>query len=85
MRIAGSDLNMITAVNNACRFANIDWLESVRMASIYPAKALGLDNELGYIKSGYTENLVALNEQRNITSTWINGAINQQLRKMQWK
>jgi N-acetylglucosamine-6-phosphate deacetylase len=38
--LAGSHLDMLTAVNNAARFADIDWLEAVRMASLYPARAL---------------------------------------------
>jgi N-acetylglucosamine-6-phosphate deacetylase len=66
---------MMSAVNNAARFAGIDWLEAVRMASLYPARALGLDDQLGYIKTGYTANLVALDQQRNVTRTWIKGVI----------
>ncbi len=73
--LAGSDLDMISAVNNAARFARIDWLEAVRMASLYPAQALGVADRLGYIKPGYTANFVALDEQRDVTNTWINGNI----------
>ncbi|HEY6132121.1 MAG TPA: N-acetylglucosamine-6-phosphate deacetylase, partial [Halioglobus sp.] len=47
--LAGSDLDMLSAVNNAARFAHIDWFEAVRMAGLYPARALGLDGELGTI------------------------------------
>ena len=75
--LAGSDLDMMSAVNNACRFADIDWLEAVRMASAYPARALGLENEVGYIKPGYKANMIALDKQRNITHTWVDGVINQ--------
>ena len=71
--LAGSDLDMITAVRNAAEYAQLDWLEAVRMASLYPAQALGLDHQLGYIKPGYQANFVAVNGQYQVTQTWING------------
>jgi len=71
--LAGSDLDMLTAVNNAARFARIDWFEAVRMASLYPARALGLHKELGAIKPGYRANLLALDARRQIHTSWIDG------------
>ena len=71
--LAGSDLDMISAVNNAAKFAAIDWFEAVRMASLYPARALGLDDQFGCIKAGYSANFVALDKRRKITHTWIQG------------
>lgn len=72
-RLAGSDLDMLSAVSNAAAFAKIDWFEAVRMATLYPARALGLDGELGMIRSGFRANLVALDQGRNIRATWIDG------------
>ena len=43
------------------------------MASLYPAKALGISDRLGIIMPGYTASFVALDNQGNITRTWING------------
>ena len=71
--LAGSDLDMASAVRNAARFARIDWLEAVRMASLYPARALGLADRLGYIRPGYRASLAALNERREVVQTWIDG------------
>ncbi|UTW45469.1 N-acetylglucosamine-6-phosphate deacetylase [bacterium SCSIO 12696] len=71
--LAGSDLNMMSAVNNACHFANIDWQEAVRMASVYPAKALGLEHELGCIKPGFRANFVLVNSDKTVLKTWIDG------------
>jgi len=71
--LAGSDLDMLSAVNNAARFARIDWFEAVRMASLYPARALGLDGELGGIRPGYRANLLALDGQRQVRASWIDG------------
>ncbi|WP_133407179.1 N-acetylglucosamine-6-phosphate deacetylase [Parashewanella tropica] len=61
--LAGSDLDMISAVNNAAKFANIDWFEAVRMASLYPAKALGL-NDLGQITPNRKANFVAVDANK---------------------
>ena len=73
--LAGSDLDMLTAVNNAAAFARIDWFEAVRMATLYPARALGLAGELGAIRPGYRASLLALDGQRRIRASWIDGQI----------
>lgn len=73
--LAGSDLNMAAAVRNAAEFARIDWLEAARMASLYPARALGLADRLGSIKPGYRASLAALNDRRQVVQTWIDGKI----------
>ena len=71
--LAGSDLNMLAAVNNAAEFARLDWFEAVRMASVYPAKALGLERELGAIKPGFRASLLALDRGRRISASWVDG------------
>ncbi len=71
--LAGSDLDMLSAVNNAAEFARIDWFEAVRMATRYPARALGLERELGAVRPGYRANLVALDGQRQVRASWIDG------------
>ena len=71
--LAGSDLDMASAVRNANKFARIDWLEAIRMASLYPARALGLDDQLGMIKPGYLASFAALNKQHQVMQTWVEG------------
>ena len=71
--LAGSDLDMLSAVNNAAEFARIDWFEAVRMATVYPARAVGLEGELGAIKPGHCANLLALDAKRHIRASWITG------------
>jgi N-acetylglucosamine-6-phosphate deacetylase len=73
--LAGSDLNMLAAVNNAAEFARLDWFEAVRMASLYPAGALGLERELGAIRPGFRASLLALDSAHRIRASWINGAM----------
>ena len=74
-RLAGSDLDMITAVRNAAKFASIDHFEALRMASSYPAHALGLDSSLGFIKPGYRANLIELDDELNLYNSWIDGEV----------
>jgi N-acetylglucosamine-6-phosphate deacetylase len=71
--LAGSDLDMLSAVNNAAEFARVDWFDAVRMATLYPARALGLDGELGAIRAGYRASLLALDDRRRICASWIDG------------
>jgi len=71
--LAGSNLDMLSAVNNAAEFARIDWFEAVRMATLYPARALGLQGELGAVRPGYRANLLALDSQRRVRASWIDG------------
>ena len=73
--LAGSDLNMLAAVNNAAEFARLDWFEAVRMASLYPARALGLERELGAIRPGFRASLLALDSAHRIRASWVNGAM----------
>ena len=73
--LAGSDLTMLSAVNNAAEFARLDWFEAVRMASLYPARALGLERELGAIRPGFRASLLALDSAHRIRASWINGAM----------
>lgn len=71
--LAGSDLDMISAVRNTDRFTGIGLQESLRMASSYPAAALGLEESLGYIRPGYRASLIELDEELNLYRSWIDG------------
>lgn len=71
--LAGSNLDMITAVRNCIDMLHLDWQEAVRMASTYPAAHLGVDDELGYISPGYRANLVLVDTEFNVCETWIDG------------
>lgn len=74
-QLAGSDLDMITAVKNTMRFTGMDYMEALRMASVYPARALGLEDQLGLIRPGYTASFVELDEELTLYRTWIDGEV----------
>jgi N-acetylglucosamine-6-phosphate deacetylase len=71
--LAGSDLDMASAVRNANAMLGLDLADCVAMASGNPAAFLGLDHELGRIARGYRANLVLLDDRLNVVETWIDG------------
>lgn len=72
-RLAGSDIDMATAVRNSLEMLDVDLPHAARMASLYPATFLGLDRELGRIESGYRADLVLVDADLTVTETWIDG------------
>jgi N-acetylglucosamine-6-phosphate deacetylase len=72
-RLAGSDIDMATAVRNAPEMLAVDFAEAARMASTYPAEFLGLQRELGRIAAGYRADLVLVDDDVNVIETWIAG------------
>lgn len=73
-RLAGSALDMASAVRNAVAEVGIPLDEALRMASAYPAAFLGLDGERGHIAPGYRADLVLLDNEQRTIATWIGGA-----------
>jgi N-acetylglucosamine-6-phosphate deacetylase len=74
--LAGSALDMATAVRNTVAMLQIPLVEALRMASAYPAAFLGLDSSHGRIAAGYAADLVLLDEDIAVRSTWIGGREN---------
>lgn len=58
--LAGSALDMITAVNNAVTLLHLDADEAIRMASLYPAQFLGVSQQSGQLMVGSDANFVQL-------------------------
>jgi N-acetylglucosamine-6-phosphate deacetylase len=60
--LGGALLTMNEAVANSVRHAGIPLLEAVRMATLYPARIIGREGELGRIASGYIANLAIFDQ-----------------------
>jgi N-acetylglucosamine-6-phosphate deacetylase len=71
--LAGSNLDMASAVRNTVRHLGVSVEEALRMAALYPAQFLRLDGELGRIAEGYRADLVLLDANFHVKSTWISG------------
>ncbi len=71
--LAGSALDMATAVRNAVNLLGLSLEEAARMASRYPAQFLNVDDRLGEIAEGYQADLVLLDDALQVRATWIAG------------
>jgi N-acetylglucosamine-6-phosphate deacetylase len=71
--LAGSALDMATAVRNSVRILGLPLEEAARMASAYPAEFLGIGDRYGHIAPGYHADLVALDTDLQVVATWIDG------------
>lgn len=71
--LAGSALDMATAVRNSVRILGLPLEEAARMASAYPAEFLGIGDRYGRIAPGYHADLVALDDDLQVVATWIDG------------
>ncbi len=73
--LAGSCLEMNIAVKNFLTFTNATISDVSVMTSRNQAIALGIDNEVGYIKEEYIADLTVLNEEFEVIMTLVNGEI----------
>ena len=72
--LAGSDLDMASAVRNTVQHLGVPIEAALQMASLNPAAFLRLDDELGRIAEGYRADLVLLDDDYKVKATWISGA-----------
>jgi N-acetylglucosamine-6-phosphate deacetylase len=72
--LAGSALDMASAVRNAVQLLGLPLEEAVRMASTYPAEFLGLGASHGRIAAGYRADLVVLDDEYRVQQSWIGGS-----------
>jgi N-acetylglucosamine-6-phosphate deacetylase len=72
--LAGADLDMIDAVEFMHSRMGLPFDEAVRMASLYPARAMGIAAEHGHLQPGALASFVHLSDDRQVKATWIGGA-----------
>ncbi|WED20983.1 N-acetylglucosamine-6-phosphate deacetylase [Vibrio sp. JC009] len=75
--LGGSALTMIEAVQNCVEHVGIALDEALRMATLYPAQAIGVENKLGRIKQGMVANLTVFDRDFNVLATMVNGQYEQ--------
>ncbi len=71
--LAGSVLDMATAVRNVHQMIKLPLDEALRMASLYPASYINQGNHMGHLGCGARANMVELDEQGKVKHTWIAG------------
>jgi N-acetylglucosamine-6-phosphate deacetylase len=73
--LAGSVLDMATAVRNCIRLLGVPLEMALRFASAHPADSLGLGHALGRLAPGYRADIVAFDPRDlRVCATWVAGS-----------
>ena len=72
-RLAGSALDMASAVRNVVKNLGLPPEDAFQMASSVPANFLKLEDELGQLKSGKKANFILLNEALEVQASFVEG------------
>ncbi len=72
--LAGSAIGLIDAVRTTHEDVGLPLDECLRMAALYPAEFLGVDDHLGRIRTGYRADLVHFDRHFTVLDTWVAGA-----------
>ncbi|NOI76697.1 N-acetylglucosamine-6-phosphate deacetylase [Vibrio coralliilyticus] len=75
--LGGSALTMIEAVQNTVEHVGIALDEALRMATLYPAKAIGVEEQLGRVTQGMVANLAIFDRDFKVQATVVNGQYEQ--------
>ena len=71
--LSGSALTMLLAVKNCVRHCDIPLCEAIKMATLYPARMLGVDQSKGLIEIGYDADICVFDDNFEVVSTFIKG------------
>lgn len=74
-RLAGSVLTMDAAIRNVMRIAGWELRRSVRLASLNPAKLLGIDGRKGSLEAGKDADIVVMTPDGEIVKTILGGIL----------
>ncbi|MFT6984222.1 MAG: N-acetylglucosamine-6-phosphate deacetylase [Psychromonas sp.] len=71
--LGGSAVTMIESIKQCVKFVGIDLAEAIRMATLYPAKAISMDHKLGSIAAGKIANIAIFTNDYKVAATVVNG------------
>ena len=71
--LAGSTLSLDAAVRNMVEHARVTAEDAIHMASLHPARLLGIDNQLGSLAPGKRANIISLDAGLHLQQIWIQG------------
>ena len=72
-QLAGSRLDLATAVANAQRMMGMTRLDAISACTLRPARVLGVEAERGTFRRGARADLVVLDPEDRVVETWIAG------------
>lgn len=73
--LAGSTSTMIAGIKNMVQLVGIPLVEAVQMATLNPARALGIEERKGILEAGADADLVTFNDEFEVTRTFIAGQL----------
>lgn len=73
--LGGSALTMDAGVRNLVKYCDITLEEAVRMATLYPAKAVNIDNEYGKLQPGCFADIVFLDKHLRLKKVIAKGEL----------
>lgn len=73
--LAGSSLTMDQGIRNLVDQVGVELSEAIRMASLYPARAIGLEDRMGAIRPGFIANLTILDSHMQVATTISQGEL----------
>ena len=71
--LSGSKLTLDVAVRNFMKHTGASLVDAVKMATINPARAVHLDNEVGSIEKGKKANLILLDDSYSVNAVFQSG------------
>ena len=71
--LAGADIDMASCVRFMRDHVGLDLAEALRMASLYPAEAIGMTGRKGRLTHGHDADFTVIDGDVNVVSTWIAG------------
>ncbi|NKW71493.1 N-acetylglucosamine-6-phosphate deacetylase [Rhodobacteraceae bacterium R_SAG10] len=74
-RLAGADLNMISAVRNVVNNNGIEQDEALRMGALYPAELLGRTSDIGCLVPGARADFILLDDEFRLNQVWRGGLL----------
>lgn len=73
--LAGSIATLNTCVDNLVKHVGLSLSEAIKMASLNPARAIGVDDRLGSIEVGKDASLIVIDESINVSMAMVKGQI----------
>ena len=74
-KLAGSAITLLDAVRNCVNKVGIPLEETLRMATLYPAKHLNLGHQIGKLSAGYQADMVLLSLDLELLQVWKSGKV----------
>jgi len=72
-KLAGSSITQIDAIKNAYQKCNIPLESAIAMATLYPAKYLGVSHYIGQLKKGHRADLAHFDSSFKVRNVWLSG------------